>query len=228
MKHKIIMNIVISSFLVIISGYACCCSIYCNNDIYKNFDVTGASQYVQIGLTVTLFLVSLVCLVNSIRALKSGIDFKFNAIINFVFIIFIILSIASFIFIRAAEENAADDREFLVTSPKTTIKEIEKRFEDLQESDENHVIRKYEISRQKEHSSVFERYISMLVYNSGYKYYGRSGKASEEVTYYSMFLNLAIVGVVGAVYYGVFLKNKEEQYNNKNIGTTTNTTSLGK
>lgn len=198
--------------------------------IYKKFDFTGICQTMQRVLTITILIISIICLVKSIRAREKGVDYLFNKCMVAVFIIYTISSIFTYIYLRTYEEKTAlkMKSDIEIYSQETKQKQLKKNkvknknsfeydfyntiSEGLAESEyrvnDKYYERKKEIIEQIENSSYIERYSSMLFYNYSYEYYGSVGYDERE--YYETFLYCFLVGIFGTIFY---LFNTKEKNN---------------
>lgn len=189
--------------------------------LYEHFDFTGVTKTIQMVMTAILLVISAICLMKSIQAREDGVDFLFNKSIAIVFIIYTVLSICAYICVRSVEESTAtkmlkDIKENSQSIKKNELGKNKINNKNLSEYDFYNTIsealseseyaindkyyeRKKEIINQVENSSKIERYSSMLFYNYSYKYY--SPVILDEIEYYSIFLDLSLVGVVGAIFY---------------------------
>ncbi|MBR3696956.1 MAG: hypothetical protein IKM97_01595 [Clostridia bacterium] len=216
-------------------------TFYLNNIyLYNHFDFTGISKIIQIIMTIIILIISSICLIKSIQAKENGVDFLFNKFMSFVFIIYAILCICTYIYIRSSEEEVAlkmkNDlenygenfkQEQLNKNKYNNKNSFEYDYynfisEALSQNEyainDEYYDRKKEILEQVENSSKIERYLSMLIYNFSYQHYGSSSIKFNEIQYYGIFLILASIGLIGAKFYSfnMYLNNDTNIFYNKN------------
>ena len=75
------------------------------NNIYNHFDITGISKTIQMMMTIILLIISIICLVKSIKTREKGVDYLFNKFMFITFIIYTVLSIFTYVYVRSSEEN---------------------------------------------------------------------------------------------------------------------------
>lgn len=236
MEKNNIKYLIFGVTLIVVSLVLNYSTLYLNNIyIYKHFDYTGIAKIVQRVMTLLLLVISIVCLVKSIQTREKGVDFLFNKCMTGVFIIYTILSLVTYIYLRTSEENVAmkmkgDIESYSQTTKQNQLKKnnvknnnsFENDFykaisEGLAETeymknDENYE-RKKEVIEQVESSSSIERYISMLLYNPSYEYY--TSTVSNEIKYYETFLRCFIVGIVGTIFYLFNIRIRNDSSLNK-------------
>ena len=210
------------------------------NNIYNHFDITGISKTIQMMMTIILLIISIICLVKSIKTREKGVDYLFNKFMFITFIIYTVLSIFTYVYVRSSEENISikmsediknyseEQKEDILKKNKIKNKKsaaydfYSTLADGLGESEyainDKYYERKKEIIKQIENSSVIERYVSMLFYNYSYDHY--STVISNEVEYYSIFLKFFLIGVFEAMFYLFNSKEKESGnvfYNKNNV-----------
>lgn len=189
---------------------------------YKSLDITGNARNNQILLTIILFIMIIVMGIYSCKVKEAGVNRYVNKIISIVCLIFAILSLESFIYIRSSEEKVAlkleSDTGFSFGNTKgNDFKALENLIE--QKINDESYERKEDILYQVKKSSTVERYISMLIYNPSYKYYGTEATVRTQIEYYSIYLYMVAVGVVNSIFYyinSIERTNKDETFYNKN------------
>ena len=189
--------------------------------LYDRFDVTGAAKTIQRVMTIIILLISIICLAKSIQAREKGVDFLFNKCMIVIFIIYTILSLFIYIYLRNYEEKVAikmknDIKSYSKATQQNQLKKNKVKNKNSFESDfcntileglaeseymvnDEYYERKKEIIKQIDNSTSVERYVSMLFYNPSYNYYGSS--ISQEVKYYQTFSKCFLIGIVGTVFY---------------------------
>ena len=208
MEKNNIKYLIFSWILFNASGYLNYNTCYSNKIyLYKHFDFTGIAETIQILMTIIILVISIICLIKSIQAREKGVDFLFNKCMVAVFIIYSILSICTYIYVRSSEENVAlkmqsDIEEYSKTTKQDQLNKNKVKnknsFEEYMVNDKYYE-RKKEIIEQIENSSKIERYISMLFVNYSYEHYGST--ITDEVEYYGIFLELILIGLFGAIFY---------------------------
>ena len=214
--------LIFSVILLIASIYLNYITFYLNTIyIYEKFDVTGVAQIVQRIMTVIILIISVIVLIKSIKAREEGVDFLFNEVMISVFVIYMLLSIITYIYVRNTEEKTAINmkNEIETYGEKTAQNQLKKNntknknsFEKdfynilsdaLAESEyassDKYYDRKKEIIDQVENSSTVKRYISMLFYNYLYDDYGSI--MTDEIEYYGIFSKFMLIGLIGAIFY---------------------------
>ena len=231
MKKSNIKYLIFSGLLIIASlCFLISVIFFSSTYIYSFFDITGLGKYIQIIMTLILLIIAIVSIVKSVRAIKYGVDFNFNKHFFIVFAVFIILSIAGFFCVRRIEENVSQKMARDIANieqssgPGNALMQSEAKHQAYHKyvDKEKHYIRKSQIATQIKYSPfIIERYRNLLFHNPNYLYYDALG--GEEVAYYSVFLKMVLVGVVGAAFYGFnfFSKRKKTKeyyanYNNYN------------
>lgn len=200
--------------------------------IYNHFDFIGIAKIIQTIMALIILAISIICLIQSIRVKENGVNFLFNKFIGVVFIIYAILSICTYIYIRNSEEEIAMKMKNDIENYGTKIKQ--EQFQEKRVKNKNliefnfyntlsdvisqneysindkYYERKKEIIEQVENSSRLERYMSMLFYNFSYDYYGSSSTRMDEIRYYGIFLKLFCIGLIGAMFYLFNLNAKDD------------------
>lgn len=214
MEKNNIKYFIVSIILVVISLSFVYNSFSNNIYVYETFDITGISKIIQITMSVIILIISIICLIKAIQSKEKGVDYIFNKCILIVFIIYMILSVFSYIYIRSSEEKSAIKMKEDITQYSETFSINNKKDKKLKnlyntlsytlaeseymEKDEFYG-RKKEIINQVENSSTLERYISMLFLNYSYDYY--SSVKLTEIQYYGIFLKFFLIGICAAGFY---------------------------
>lgn len=197
--------------------------------IYDHFDITGVAKTIQRGITIILMSISIICLVESIKVKEKGVNFLFNKCMVCVFIIYTILSLGTYIYVRSYEEKIATKMQDDIKNYSQIVKQnqldkgnvknrkifkfdfyntISKSLAETEyKMKDEHYERKKEIIKQIENSSNIERYTSMSILNPTYKCYG--SYMIDEVKYYETFFKCFLIGIVGTVFYLFNIRAKE-------------------
>ena len=222
MEKNNIKYLIFSVILLVACIYLNYITFYLNTIyIYEKFDFTGVAKTIQRVMTVIILIISIIVLIKSIKAREEGVSFLFNKVMVGIFIIYMILSICTYIYVRNTEEATAINmkNEIEAYGEKTKQNQLKKNniknknsfandfynttSKALAESEyaasDKYYERKKEIIDQVENSSTVERYISMLFYNYAYNNYGSI--ITDEIEYYGIFLKLMLIGFIGAIFY---------------------------
>ena len=201
---------------------------------YKRLDITGNVKTVHIILSVLLLIINIYILTYSFRVREDGVNRKLNKIIGLVCLIFSILSICLFIWVRDSEEKIALKLEENFQNYKsviengTTNEKVDALKNFLNDSTDNNKYfnRQLEILNQMENSSKLKRYAIIFIFNT---YKGDSHNFNNSIRvrrrflfdYYSIFFGLFLNSIINSTFYlmeSIEQKSKEDIfYDNPNI-----------
>lgn len=188
---------------------------------YEKLDLTGMNKNILYSLVIVLLILFFFSIFHYINIQNNGNNNVLDICLASLFILYSIIVIISFIYLRHSEEKISlqmkyeiENSQKVKSNQKNTLNSLLKRATIELEYEENdeYYNRKKAIIKQVENSSSIQRYLSLLIINPAYEYYDDSTTVYNEVEYYVGYLELFIIGIALAIFYF-----KETFYNGKSI-----------